>query len=265
MLLEVNNVSGGYGHKKIIKNVSCKADKGEILCLLGPNGCGKTTLFRMILGILPLSSGNIMLDGKDLSSLSQRERANLIAYIPQSHTPSFSYSVLDVVLMGRAAFISSLKTPGSKDMEAAKNALNLLHILHLADRKYTDLSGGQRQLVLIARAICQSSKILVLDEPAASLDYANQQLLINVISDLAKKGFCIIMSTHSPEHPASIGDKTLLLKEGQVAAFGSSDEVITNDNLKMVYGIEIDVVNVTDRYGNKRTICLPVQKTSKLS
>ena len=260
MLLEIQDVRGGYGRGDIVKGVSCRADAGEVLCLVGPNGCGKTTLFRLILGSLPITAGSVRIDGKDTQSLSPRELANLIAYIPQYHTPIFSYTVLDVVIMGRASHFSAFETPKAVDREAAFEALEKVNALHLANKKYTALSGGQRQLILIARAICQSAKVFVMDEPAANLDYANQQLLMEVIGDLAAKGYCIVLSTHSPEQPASVGSKVLLMKEGKVAGFGPPRQVITPETLQAVYDIEMDVVTVRDRYGAERTICLPVRK-----
>lgn len=259
MLLEIQNVRGGYGNGDIVKGVSCCADKGEILCLVGPNGCGKTTLFRLMLGSVPVSGGSISIDGHDTKHSSPKELSSLIAYIPQYHTPVFAYTVLDVVVMGRASHFSAFETPKAADREAAFEALEKVNAVHLANKKYTALSGGQRQLILIARAICQSAKVFVMDEPAASLDYANHQLLMEVIVDLAKKGYCVVMSTHSPEHPASIGTRVLLMKEGRVAAFGTPEQVITPENLEAVYGIEMDVVTIQDRYGTARTICLPVK------
>ena len=170
MLLQLQNVSGGYGKGDIVKNVSCEADEGDILCLAGPNGCGKTTLFRLIMGSIPLSGGRILIDGQDHLKLSPRELANRIAYIPQYHSPVFSYTVLDVVLMCRASHFSAFDSPKAVDRDAAFEALYKVNALELANKKYTSLSGGQRQLALIARAICQSAKILVMDEPSASLD-----------------------------------------------------------------------------------------------
>ena len=260
MLLEMQNVHGGYGSGDVVKGISCNAGEGEILCLLGPNGCGKTTLFRLLLGSLPLSKGKILISGRDASTLSARERSKLIAYIPQHHAPVFSYSVLDMVAMGRAPHLSMLHAPSGKDREMAWQALEKVNALHLADRKYTALSGGQRQLVLIARTICQSARIFVMDEPAANLDYANHQLVMEVASELAKMGYCIVMSTHSPEHPASMASKVLLMNDGEATAFGTPGEIITAENLQKTYGIEMDVVTITDRYGIRRTICLPVRK-----
>lgn len=199
MLLEIQDVRGGYGHGDIVKGVSCSADSGDILCLVGPNGCGKTTLFRLLLGSLPISGGSIRIDGRETKDLP----------------------------------------PKAPDRDAAFAALEKVNALHLANEKYTALSGGQRQLILIARAICQSAKVFVMDEPAANLDYANHRLLMEVITDLAGKGYCVVMSTHSPEHPASIGSKVLLMKDGCVAGFGEPKDVITPENLEAVYDIGI--------------------------
>lgn len=260
MLLEIQDVRGGYGHGDVVKGVSCSADSGEILCLLGPNGCGKTTLFRLLLGTIPLTDGTICIGGQDTRQLSARELAGPIAYIPQYHNPIFAYTVLDVVIMGRASHFSVFDAPKSVDREAAFAALEKVNALELANQKYTSLSGGQRQLILIARAICQAAKVFVMDEPAANLDYANQQLLMDVIVDLAQKGYCVVLSTHSPEHPASVGSKVLLMREGRVEGFGKPAQVLTSENLEAVYGVEMDVVTVQDRYGTGRTICLPVKK-----
>ena len=249
MLLEIDGVYGGYGGGDVVKGVTCAADRGDVLCLVGPNGCGKTTLFRLLLGSLPVSRGRITIGGRDTRALRPRELANLIAY-----------TVLDVVVMGRASHFSALEAPRPVDRAAAFAALEKVHALHLANQRYTALSGGQRQLILIARAICQAAEVFVMDEPAANLDYANHQLLMEVIAGLAAQGYCVVMSTHSPEHPFSVGSLALLMKDGAVAGFGPPREVITPERLQAVYGIEMDVVAVHDRYGRERTICLPVSR-----
>ncbi len=260
MLLEMNNVWGGYGGADIIRGVSCQADAGDILCLLGPNGCGKTTLFRLMLGSIPLRQGSVTIEGRDIRQMRPRELASKIAYIPQSHTPIFSYTVLEVVIMGRASHFAAFDRPREVDRQAAFRALERVNALHLANQKYTTLSGGQRQLILIARAICQSARIFVMDEPAANLDYANHQLLMEVITGLSREGYCIVLSTHSPEHPVSIGTQVLMLHQGQVSAFGRPRDVITPEHLQQVYHIEMDVLSATDRYGVERTMCLPVRR-----
>ncbi|MBO5460416.1 MAG: ABC transporter ATP-binding protein [Ruminococcus sp.] len=258
MLLEVTDLRGGYDKNDICKGISCKLEKGEILSVLGPNGCGKTTFFRLLLGSLNTSGGKILINGKDSSLLTKKELAHQIAYIPQHHSPIFAYSVLEIVLMGRASHISSVSRPREQDLERAFAAMEMLHIEHLANHKYTALSGGQRQMVLIARAICQDAKIFIMDEPGASLDYANHQLLMEVIVELAKKGYGIIMSTHSPEHPFSIAHKVLLLNKGANVSFGPPQEAITSKILEQVYGIEMDIVHIPDRYGKIHTLCIPL-------
>ncbi len=259
MLLEINELYGGYGNGDIVKGVTFHADQGELLCLIGPNGCGKTTLFRLLLGSIPASSGSICINGRNIKTMSQKELANQIAYIPQYHTPIFDYTVLDIVIMGRASHFSAFDKPKAIDRKAAFEALEKVNAIHLANRNYMSLSGGQRQLILIARAICQSASIFVMDEPAANLDYANQQILMDVIYDLAQKGYCIIMSTHSPEYPAASRSNILLMKDGKVAGFGAPRQIITPENLESAYGIEMDVVTIQDRYGIERTVCLPVK------
>lgn len=259
MLLEIKNLRGGYGSGDIVKGVSCRADAGEVLCILGPNGCGKTTLFRLLLGMLPATGGEVYMDGRVAGKMSPKVRAKLAAYIPQNHTPVFSYTVLELVVMGRASHFSAIGSPRAKDRELAFAALERLGASHLADKPYSSLSGGQRQLALVARAICQSARILIMDEPAANLDYANRQLLMEMTTELAQKGYCIVMSTHSPDSPFAVGHKVLMMKEGSVAAFGTPWEAITRETLEEVYGISMDVLSVTDRYGAKRTICIPVK------
>ena len=260
MLLELTDVRGGYGGGDVVRGVTCRADSGDVLCLVGPNGCGKTTLFRLLLGSLPLRGGSVRVGGRDPGILSPRERAGLIAYIPQHHAPVFAYTALDVVVMGRAARLSAFASPGAAGREAALSALEKVRALPLAHRPYTALSGGQRQLVLAARAICQSAQVILMDEPAANLDYANQQLLLEAVAELTQGGCCVVMSTHSPEHPGSIGAKVLLMKEGRGVGFGPPEEMLTPENLEAVYGVEMDVATLRDRYGVRRTVCLPVRR-----
>ncbi|MDO4554929.1 MAG: ABC transporter ATP-binding protein [Lachnospiraceae bacterium] len=165
--MKITNLSCGYGTKTVLKDVSFFLNPGEIFCILGPDGIGKTTLFKTLLGLLPPVSGNILIHDTPLSHFSNREKAQLMAYVPQSHTPPFPYTVHQVVVMGRTAYLGLFRAPGKKDIQIADNILEMLGIVSLRDRIYTELSGGERQMVLIARALAQQPDILLMDEPTA--------------------------------------------------------------------------------------------------
>jgi iron complex transport system ATP-binding protein len=166
---------------------------------LGPNGCGKTTLFRTILGLLPRQGGSVRLDGHDLATLSRRDVAQRIGYVPQAQAGYFPFTVREMVLMGRTAHLSLFATPSPRDDAVAERMLDTLGMLHLADHRYTEISGGERQLALIARALTQEPKLLVMDEPTANLDFGNQLLVLDRIGTLARQGMAIILSTHDPD------------------------------------------------------------------
>lgn len=259
-MIVLDSVFSGYNSTNIIKDINFNINNGEILFVIGPNGSGKTTLFRSILGILKLNSGSIKINDVNICDMSKKELSKYISYIPQYHNPVFSYKVIDVVLMGRLGYISTFSQPKNDDFNIALSALNKVNMAHLANRYYNELSGGQRQLVLIARAICQSAKIFILDEPIANLDYKNQRIMLNIIQELADDGYIIIMSTHSLEYSCNKNNKVLLLNDGNMIAFGKIEEIINSYNLEKVYGIEMDVIKINDRYGNKRIICMPVLK-----
>ena len=236
MLLEVEEARGGYGNGDIVRGVSCSADAGEVLCLVGPNGCGKTTLFRLMLGILPVTGGTVRIDGREVQTLSTRELANLIAYIPQYHTPIYAHTVLDMVVMGRAAHFSAFDTPKSVDREAAFAALEKLGAAHLANTKYTALSGGQRQLVLLARAICQSAKIFVLDEPAAGMNPTETAELMDTISTIRKNfNISILLIEHDMSLVMSICERLIVIDYGQIIAKGTPYEIANNEKVIGAY------------------------------
>lgn len=262
MSLIVKDISGGYPHHKVLSNISFALEAGEVLCVMGPNGSGKSTLFKMLLRFLPLESGSISINGESSHLFSQKDYAKQIAYIPQEHTPTFAYTVFEMVLMGRTCHLSKLGSPRTKDHAAVMDALRLLNIEHLAQHHYTELSGGQRQLVLIARAICQDSKILIMDEPTANLDYANRELIASAVRTLSSRGYSIILSTHSPDQPFSLAHKVLLLKKGTTIGYGSPLEVLTPDVLESLFDIPMDIVHVMDRDKKSHYLCLPVRKGS---
>ena len=222
MNLTVNDLSYTYrGGHTALQNVSFTARQGELLSVLGPNGAGKSTLFRCILGSLPDYGGAILLDGRDARTLDQRALAAHIAYIPQIHRPTFGYSVLDTVLMGLTRQLSPFRSPSAQQEQQALATLEQLGVVHLTYRNFAELSGGEQQLVLIARALCQQADILVMDEPTSSLDYGNQLRVLRCVKALAR-----------------FSDRVLALSGGAVAAFGATKEVLTAELLRRLYGVD---------------------------
>ncbi|SFA95985.1 iron complex transport system ATP-binding protein [Rhizobium sp. NFR07] len=238
-MLELRDLSFGYGARTIGSSVSLTLGPGEILALLGPNGAGKTTLFKTMLGLLPPQAGDVLFDGASLATLSRAERAKRIAYVPQAHAALFPFKVRDVVLMGRAAQVAPFSAPGRRDREVAAGALDRLGMSHLGERPYTEISGGERQMTLIARALAQEPKILVMDEPTASLDYGNQMRVLSHVRRLAAEGMAIVLSTHNPDHVFMVADRVALLHEGRLAGLGQPAEVLTPATVKRLYDIDV--------------------------
>jgi len=258
MRLEVRNLRCGYGRKAILKDISFSIQSGEVLCLLGCNGCGKTTFIKTLLGLLPAKSGNILLDGQDIRSWSNSRIARVMAYIPQSHQAAFPFRVLDMVLMGRTAHLKTFATPSDHDIEVAEAAMATLNIIHLRNRVYTELSGGERQLVLIARALAQEPSIMVMDEPTCSLDFGHQAMVMEQVEKLARRNLAVVMSSHFPSHAFLYSDKVLLFNAGQVLKMGDPQEIVTEQNLKKLYGIDVEIMDVVTRNNKEVKICLPV-------
>ncbi|MBN2040372.1 MAG: ABC transporter ATP-binding protein [Spirochaetes bacterium] len=251
--LELKDLSFGYTKRKILEDINFTISKGQIVTILGPNGCGKSTLIRLMLGFLKPDKGNVILDGKDLIYTTNKELACEIAYVPQIHKSAFPYSVIDVVLMGRIPHKSFFFKYSKGDLEIANDSLKRLSISHLADRPYTEISGGERQLTIIARALSQGARTFIMDEPAGGLDYGNQLRLLEEILKLSEAGYTFIKSTHSPEHALWIADRVIMIKNGSLFADGKSDEVVTSNNLKSLYRIEVKVEKVN---GSIR-VCVP--------
>jgi iron complex transport system ATP-binding protein len=223
------------------------------LCLLGPNGSGKTTLFRTLLGLLPAQGGSVLLDGQPLPSLPRGTIARRIAYVPQAHAAPFPYTVLDIVLMGRTAHLGPFARPGPADRARAATALASLGILSLAETDYTKISGGQRQLALIARALAQEAPLLVMDEPTASLDFGNQARVLQRILGLRDQGLGVVLSTHDPDHAFACASSVALLHEGRLLALGPPEAVLTPASLEAVYGVPVTV----ERLRGGRIVCAP--------
>ena len=222
MSLAVQNLKFAYGRHEVLKGISFTANEGELLSVLGCNGAGKSTLFKCMLGLLDGYSGSILADGQDVKTLSLRRLAKKTAYIPQLHYPAFNYSVFDMVLMGTAHRVSAMASPGEAEKDKTRAALLQMGIEGLSERSYNHLSGGEQQLVLIARALAQEARILILDEPTASLDFGNRIRVLAKIRELAGKGYTVIQSTHDPENAFMYSDRVLAVKDGRVIAEGNA-------------------------------------------
>lgn len=241
-ILTVRDLAIGYGDKTIVSGINFSLNSALILCLLGPNGVGKSTLFKTVLGLIPSLSGSIQILEKDLSQCSRREISQSIAYVPQQGSMAFGFTALDMVLMGRSAYVGLFSTPSKADKEIALHCLERLGVVHLAHRLFPEMSGGEQQLVLLARALAQEPKALILDEPTASLDFGNQIMVIEQIQQLKAQGLAIFFCTHQPEHAARIADETLLLAKGQVFEQGATTEVLTVSSLATMYGLKSEQV-----------------------
>lgn len=257
-MLRVTGLSAGYGKTHIVDDVSFEVPDGCFCCIMGANGCGKTTTVKTILDILKPLAGAVELDGQDVFALSSERRAQCFAYIPQSHTPPFPFTVADVVLLGRTPYIGSFARIREKDRVVAYQALRQLSIEHLGNAVYTELSGGQQQLVLIARALAQQPRVLVMDEPTASLDFGNQQLVLSRMRKLTEDGTSVLMVTHDPSHALFCADTVVMMARGGVMAAGTPRETITEENLFALYGQRVCVADVALPDGTCARTCVPL-------
>ena len=254
-LFEVKNISFDYDGEVIFSDISFSIERGDFLCILGPNGTGKTTLIKCLNGLNEINSGEILINGEDIRGLSFRQISKHVGYIPQSHVPSFPFKVFDVVLMGRAPYLNLTDSPKEEDRKIALDALKTLGIEDLKDKEYTNLSGGERQLVFLARVLCQKPDILILDEPTSHLDFGNQIKLLEIIDNLARAGLSIIMSSHFPDHAFLSSTKVAIMKNKKFIDFGTPDDVVTEENLKRAYSIDVKLMELDD----KRKVCVPMK------
>lgn len=253
MLMQVEGLGFGYDPSRpVLRDVTLSYDSADVMCVLGSNGVGKSTLLRCIMGELHPQAGRILIDGKTPGELGPAGMARRVAYIAQVHAPSFSYRVLDVATMGRTSRLGPFSGPGRADEEIAREQLEYLGIDHLAERPYTEVSGGERQLVMIAAALAQQPQALLLDEPTAHLDFGNQFKFLQLVERLRGRGMGVLMTTHFPDHALLLGCTTAILTRDGVASAGPAEDVVTEESLRDIYGVDVHVRRV-----GRRTVCIP--------
>ena len=258
MRLTANDLAFGYHDHRVGSGVTLELAAGEVLCLLGPNGSGKTTLFKTLLGLLPPQGGAVWLDGSDLNTLTRAQIARRISYVPQAHSAFFAYTVREVVLMGRTAHMGLFAAPSARDYAASITAIRRMGLEHLSHALYTRISGGERQLALIARALAQDARLLVMDEPTANLDFGNQVRVLEHIRKLAADGIGVLLSTHDPDHAFLCADRVAMLYGGALVACGTPEDEITAQRLRQLYGIDVAVTALTLDDARRRHVCLPL-------
>lgn len=256
MSIEVRDLVFDYGQGPVLKGIDFQIPDKTLLSVLGCNGSGKSTLFKCILGLNRGYGGKILVNGQDMAGLSARRRAKEVAYIPQTHSSVYEYEVLDVVMMSMGSDLGVLGQPRKEHAERAYEALQRVGVERLARRPYTQISGGEQQLVLIARAIAQNARTIIMDEPTSALDYGNTVRVLTCVRRLADEGMSIVQSTHQPDHAFLYADKTLVINDGRVYAYGDPKDVITSELVSAIYGVDVEVDSL---HGDKVRVCVPVQ------
>lgn len=257
-MVSLENISCSYHTKKVIHKVNFCVQKGEIVSILGANGSGKSTLLKAIVGLLAYQ-GSLHVNQKEIKNLHVKTRAALMAYVPQSSVIPFDFTVLEIVLMGRFHTSSFGLGYKKEDLRYAYESLEKIGIQKFSNKIFRELSGGERQLVLLARALAQNSELIVLDEPVTGLDLGNQMRLLELLLSLSKEGKTIIQTTHYPDHALKISNKVAWLHEGKLLAFGIPKEVITKERIKQIYRVETEFITCK----GKETFMLPLNFIQK--
>lgn len=248
-IIRISDLCFRYGTSDptVLENLSLTIPAGKITTVLGPNGTGKTTLLHLILGMLTPQAGSIRIDGHIQSTGARRRMSHLIGLVPQGEYVAFDFSLLEYVLLGRAPYLGALQMPDESDYEIALDALRSTGLLELWHRSVPNLSGGERQLAMVARALAQQTSILLLDEPTSHLDLGNKWRVLNLLCDLSRKGTTIVLTTHDPNIAAAIADHVVFVRDGRVLASGTKREVFTSENLSRAYGVPVNVLEVQGR------------------
>lgn len=261
-MIVVNDLAFHYKNSKnVLSDISFEVDRGQCVCILGPNGTGKTTLLKCLLGFYHLQHGSILIDGTDITSLSAGERARHLAYVTQSTGLTFPYTVEEVIQMGRITHMKLGASLSASDRKITNEAMERLGIQELSRRNFQTLSGGERQMVLIARALAQQADYMILDEPTAALDYSNQVRILEMIRSLSQDGLGVLMTTHFPDHAFMACTQALLMREGTVMDFGKPEEVVTGERLSRLYQVPVGVTDVAVNISGKEVVqkvCIPL-------
>ena len=257
MTIAARALDFGYPGHVVGRGLELSLEKGEVLCVLGSNGSGKSTLFRTLLGLLPALGGEVRLDGRPMAQMKRGEIARAVAYVPQASASYFDFSLEEMVLMGRTAHLGAFAAPGDRDRAASRASLERMGIASLAARPVSAVSGGERQLALIARALASEAPALVMDEPTANLDFGNQARVLAQVAQLRDAGVSILLCTHDPDHAFQVADRVLLLRGGSAITLARTQEALTAENLTRLYDVPVQVAEVATP-GGVRRVCVRI-------
>ena len=261
MKLEAKNLTFAYRKgTPVFKDISFTLEKGDVFCILGQNGAGKSTLLSCIGRLFDIDGGTILVDGTNIADMSRMEIAKKIGYIPQFHTPVFPYSVFDFVLMGRTPHLGALSAPKKKDKAIAQKAIDEVGITHLMKKPYSEISGGEKQLVMFAKVLAQEPELILLDEPTSHLDFGNQFKILSMIEDLAKRGYSIVMTSHFPDHSFLVSNKVGVMQGQSFIDIGAANDVVTEENMRSTYGLDVKIVFIEEA---GRKVCVPLKNNGQ--